>query len=93
MKIAVMLCINFQVRSPKPGMFKNLFIVAHDNNFAFKHVVSLPKIMQLVWLTTPVTNHSCSHHSTASSNLLLITSANNKSSAYFTSSLATKIFT
>lgn len=89
-----MLCIAFQVRSPKPGMLKNLYTVAHDNNFAFKHTWPVfQKIMQLVWLTTPVTNHSCSHHSTALSNFLFITSANNKSSAYFTSSLDTKIFT
>lgn len=94
MKMAVMLCTIYQVRSPKPGMLKNLCIVSHDKNFAFKHTWQVfKKVMQLVWLTTPATNHSCSHHSTAFSNLPFITSANNKSSAYFTSSLATKTFT
>lgn len=37
MKMAVMLCITFQVRFSKPGMLKNLYIVAHDNNFALKN--------------------------------------------------------
>lgn len=51
-EMAVMLCIAFQVRSPKPGELKNLYTVAHDNNFAFKHTQPFfQKIIQLVWLT------------------------------------------
>lgn len=79
MKMAVMFCITFQVRSPKSSMLKILYFMAHNNNFAFKHTWQIfQKITQLVWLTTPVTNHS--HHSRVLSNLLFITSANNKSS-------------
>lgn len=50
--MAVMLCIAFQVRSPMTGELKNLYTVAHDNNFAFKHTQPFfQKIIQLVWLT------------------------------------------